>query len=1211
MNEQAVKDSYELFKTGGYSKSFDEFVELINTNPQALQDSYDLFKGGGYSKSMDDYQALMGLKKKDEPMDSSLDDGSLEPSVQPASQAPSLSESLDVVTPGLIAQEEEEVVPGMRKEFGKYGFTFNESGIGDAMTVTTTDGNASIDVDLDTFTDAGAEVESQRLRKFMNANATAPVELDTDNVLDKAYRAQNMREEAMRNNDGTESTVEFMSYEQDGQYKVAPTLFPIDPDNYNSDGRTWMRLGMDEAIQTAESRGEVFSFDTEEEANAFAEGSWKDVAPVEIEAQHFFRERNRDYGSDQAALQEYEALRDERIFLEDSDNAELESLDEEEKALYSQHYTNGVLRKDVESYVDSIEQREDALFDAVMDDEAMTAREDFDVYLNKRQNKIAGQAASINQSAKSKEAVLQKNSMDSFGMPVEELVKYEPKNERERDYANYIIAEFNSNKQAQQQAAMKYDQAKTYLDAKHDKNVYAEFTENWQGFTEGVSNAWNSGWAAEAMMAYEMSGKMPENQEEAAAIISERMSQMKPGQARAMSRIDRSVGVKEWWDAFSDDPLEITSNYVASSLSMLLPLGMTIIPAAVGTGVVAGAGIGAAAGSFAGGVGAAPGAVGGAIAGFGKGLYAGQAAAGAALEYTNSILDALRENQYDLSDPSQVVAGLNDEKVMEDGRRIGKIRGLTIGAFNLIGGALAGRVFSASGLASAATRALAQGAERLVFDPVVEGTGELAAQVFSGQEINWKEVAAESIGGLGNNTPNAFINVYSQSRNRSDIETAHKLTDINFIASEKASDQRINDWATNMRKLGKIDAETEQRILENVGARRDALKTMGVGPKRSRTSSPEAVSRLMALEEAKKQLSDANKEAFSSEIAAINKEIGQIGLTKKIPKESVKIDDLVPELLRKPDVPLYKVGKKFMTRAQFIEHITDMTPQQKAKLEKQGYAVRNDVEVVELVKQTLEPDAVQEQSPGDISENQLPEDIQEVEEEVSRQQEPTPEEVETLEGEVSDLESDLGIGVAPDVDVVEEAAPVVEEAAPVVEEAAPTERLTDDEMTLELNKYEREVAEAKGKFKKEREKIKRRKNSPAKTAALAALDAQEAAEVEEIRAKRRIIQAAKSVRQGKGLPKFARPDGKFPATEEQLRQINELAGVEEAAPVVEEAAPVVDSIAAQSARYAQLIEDTPDSVVELFEKWTKSLFSPEVEAIENKEPSNRTRSERG
>ncbi len=65
MNEQAIKDSYELFKTGGYSKSYEEFVELINSNPQALEDSYTIFKTGGYSKSMEEYEELMGVKKKD------------------------------------------------------------------------------------------------------------------------------------------------------------------------------------------------------------------------------------------------------------------------------------------------------------------------------------------------------------------------------------------------------------------------------------------------------------------------------------------------------------------------------------------------------------------------------------------------------------------------------------------------------------------------------------------------------------------------------------------------------------------------------------------------------------------------------------------------------------------------------------------------------------------------------------------------------------------------------------------------------------------------------------------------------------------------------------------------------------------------------------------------------------------------------------------
>ena len=36
MNEQALQDAYTLFQGAGYGKSFDEFVNLINTNDQAL-----------------------------------------------------------------------------------------------------------------------------------------------------------------------------------------------------------------------------------------------------------------------------------------------------------------------------------------------------------------------------------------------------------------------------------------------------------------------------------------------------------------------------------------------------------------------------------------------------------------------------------------------------------------------------------------------------------------------------------------------------------------------------------------------------------------------------------------------------------------------------------------------------------------------------------------------------------------------------------------------------------------------------------------------------------------------------------------------------------------------------------------------------------------------------------------------------------------------
>ena len=66
MNEQALKDSYELFKEKGYSKSFEEYVDLINTNPNALNDSYSLFKDSGYKNSIEEFSTLVGVKKKDE-----------------------------------------------------------------------------------------------------------------------------------------------------------------------------------------------------------------------------------------------------------------------------------------------------------------------------------------------------------------------------------------------------------------------------------------------------------------------------------------------------------------------------------------------------------------------------------------------------------------------------------------------------------------------------------------------------------------------------------------------------------------------------------------------------------------------------------------------------------------------------------------------------------------------------------------------------------------------------------------------------------------------------------------------------------------------------------------------------------------------------------------------------------------------------------------
>ena len=78
MNEEALVDAWKAFKTGGYSKSIEDFVTLINSNEQALIDSHTLFKSGGYSKGIEEYKILLGVKKNGDPTGSVSADGGLE-----------------------------------------------------------------------------------------------------------------------------------------------------------------------------------------------------------------------------------------------------------------------------------------------------------------------------------------------------------------------------------------------------------------------------------------------------------------------------------------------------------------------------------------------------------------------------------------------------------------------------------------------------------------------------------------------------------------------------------------------------------------------------------------------------------------------------------------------------------------------------------------------------------------------------------------------------------------------------------------------------------------------------------------------------------------------------------------------------------------------------------------------------------------------------
>lgn len=66
MEEEALNDSYGLFKKTGYEGDINKFKTLISTNKEALSDAHGLFVKTGYKGDINKFSELLGLKKKDD-----------------------------------------------------------------------------------------------------------------------------------------------------------------------------------------------------------------------------------------------------------------------------------------------------------------------------------------------------------------------------------------------------------------------------------------------------------------------------------------------------------------------------------------------------------------------------------------------------------------------------------------------------------------------------------------------------------------------------------------------------------------------------------------------------------------------------------------------------------------------------------------------------------------------------------------------------------------------------------------------------------------------------------------------------------------------------------------------------------------------------------------------------------------------------------------
>ena len=889
------------------------------------------------------------------------------------------------VNANLISKKEEEVVPELNRRFGSYGFHFEEAKPGrDAMYVRTADGKHEMTIFLNLYKSATEVAESKRLRDFLQLHAQQPEREKSEDYIGKSLRAKSMRDAGRLNDDGTYSTVKFTSYEEDGKHYVIPTLFPKDPDSYTTDKKDWMELPFEEALNEARKRGEIFEFETDEEAKDFAEGDWKDVNAYDIEGQKFYKDRGLDYYAEQKKFKNYSKLQDELELIERIMDNEFitpqEKLDNPK--YFSKDGTLLYFGQELKQEKDEVMKKKDNLLEQVFDIEffggdgpVQKAREDFDVVLEKRRNEIVGEAIKVNSAAKQEYDVLSETALKMYNVPIEKIGTIVPKTPRDAENIENLTRQLVKVRTAQQTAATNFEIAKTYYDAKWNKAANTEYEENWAGFSTAVSDAWKNGKAAEQILLLTLGMKDVENiedREEVARLIVEYLSSVEGSQSRVLTRLNLSRD-GEFSKSLLADPFETMLTFAASSFAQMAPYGLKIVPSATATGAAGGAALGSL--GFAAGPAGFATTTGGAITGGGYGLRTGMAATMLAMEYTNSILDVMREKDYNLMDPKQVEAALMDETVWSEGSERGVRRGIPIAIVDYLSSGLAGRVFNTSRLASTPVRVGAMVAERAIFDPAAEAAGEYVAQEVAGQEIEWKEIAYEALGGLGNNTSMMAYNLYKETRNKTNTALAYELTDINRVANESVSDERISRWANNMHQLGKIDADVNQRIQENVGLRREAREITSVGrASRMLGEGRKVESRVMELLAAKKELTKSSnlKEIYRERISAIDQEIAVISETKKtLPggpdvrgdgvTTAVNLDAILGTT--REGVSNFKIGGKTLTRQQFLKELENMNDR---RLLRARVNIENDEEVESLYEKKVK-DAIQKQSTGEVS----------------------------------------------------------------------------------------------------------------------------------------------------------------------------------------------------------------------------------------------------
>ena len=646
-----------------------------------------------------------------------------------------------------------------------------------------------VEIDLSEFT---PEEKTYFLEKYKDAVKKESEPVKKDPVVEDASAGSIIASDTDSSSEDTslDSSIEFknQTIEDLNKNKVESE------ESYKRKRAEIMQVDYDE-ISEVDSELDAVQ-DKEEQLRKFFQGTKTKISPRE----------NRTYTATGVFTSDYESTEQERLDFPEYFN--------EDGALKSE--------QEIKIIEADLEKQEKSLLNNPLYKTMKEINESYDsaviAKLEQGEKKLSYNATIVNEELKEIDSI----SKRLFGRGLADLSDYEFSSQEEVDKANRLIKDAGASYKTLQSFDKDVNSLKTFYSNIENKNAQAAYAEGWKGVSNELKLGWSNGKLNTALISYDLGRPLNTNdlndtKEIISTIVRETKFQKGLLNSKEFAAFTSSGNSDEFLSSEQLSLLmssaagpEIMASLVGNSLSQMVSTGKYIVPSAIAAGGVKGFALGSSFGP----VGSAAGALGGGLAG----LNIGMALTNGAVEYGNSIFEAIREKGYDLENPQDVERALSDTEVWAEGRKIGISRAIPIMLVDYLGGKFAGDFVNP--LASTGRRTAAILAESTILQPGIEAIGEAAAQgsayIVAGKEINLNEITMEALGGLGSKSPQLAGKVFYNSTNAYKKNLADKLaTNLDFVVDQNQSPQRVNTWAQQMLDQELIDQDTYNKIKDN------------------------------------------------------------------------------------------------------------------------------------------------------------------------------------------------------------------------------------------------------------------------------------------------------------------------------------------------------------------------------------------------------------